>query len=603
MGLKVFIFLPFRQVTMQYFHNMFLRMFGMKTAVVVFFCFAAGFLDAQHADSLFGPPMRIPLVITAGFGEIRPNHFHSGLDFSTAGKPQDVLAAAAGCVSRIKVSVSGYGKALYIDHPEGYTTVYGHLGGFSPDIEAFVLEMQKQTLDYQIDILVDSGRFCFGRGETIAISGNSGSSSAPHLHFEIRDKLQENVFNPLFFGFNSDKTAPEVFSLLLIPRKNLGLVNGSSEILKIPLLKNKAGKRYLSSKIPVPLISGQVALGFEGGDIIGKRGNYSGVYKVRTFVDNREIFRSRVDEFSFDEARAVNAYINYATYKKTKKKFQQCFVPENALIGIYKSAYNRGFYPIEKDTLYTFKLELTDFSGNITEQELKVKGTGLNFSYKYRPPAENHLRIPPAGIIIDKGNFKAIISDRCLYDSSDVKIILRPLAGAFSPLVELGSVYIPLHSSVKLIFKPEIAGNELDKKLCIARKSGTGWDVLSSKWQNNELHASTNLFGDFAVIIDTIAPRITNIPIKKKNPKTRRKEIVPPIKAGEIKLKIVDPISETPSWQAYLDDVFLIPRPAGKDIWTYTIPDNMLSGEHKFIVLARDDYNNESSLTIPLYVP
>ncbi len=575
----------------------------MRLIVIGFLCFSVGLLRAQQLDGLFGPPLKIPLVITAGFGELRPNHFHSGLDFSTAGTSQEVIAAAGGCVSRVKVSVSGYGKALYIDHPEGYTTVYGHLASFRSEIEDYVVQMQTQALEYQIDVLVDSGRFCFKKGETIALSGNTGSSSAPHLHFEIRDKIKENVFNPLFFGYNKDKTAPEAFSLLLIPRKNQGLVNGSSEILRLPLLKNKAGKRYLSPKTPTPVLSGQVAMGFEGGDVIGKRGNYSGVFKLRTFVNEREIYRSRMDEFSFDESRAINAYLNYNQLKKSKKKYQQCYVPENALIGIYKSAYNRGFYSFAKDTVYSFKLELSDFEGNITEQELKVKGTAENFTYRYKPPADNHYRIPPSGASIDKGKFKVVFTDRCLYDSSDVKLILRPQQNAFSPLVELGSIYIPLHSGAKLIFKPENVANGQEKKLCIARKSGSTWDALPTRFINNELVASTTVFGDFSVIIDTIAPKIVNIPFKRRNPKTRKTELISPIQAGEIKVRITDPVSETASWQAYLDDVFLIPKPAGKNTWTYLLPDNLLPGEHVFLIQARDDYNNESSLTISLNVP
>jgi hypothetical protein len=558
---------------------------------------------AQDKADLFGPPMKIPLVITAGFGEIRPNHFHSGLDFSTAGKSQEVIAAAAGCVSRIKISTKGYGKALYLDHPEGYTTVYAHLSSFEPGIEEYALKMQHQAMDYEIDVLVDSGRFCFKRGETIALSGNTGSSTAPHLHFEIRDKYIENVFNPLFFGYGNDFTPPDASSILLIPRKNRGLVNNSESTLRIPLLKNKSGRRFISSKNPVPLVSGHVGIGFEGGDVIGKKGNLSGVYQIRTFLDNKEIYRSRLDEFSFDESRAVNAYIDYSMYRKGKKKYQQCLVPENPLIGIYKSSFNRGFYPFAKDTTHTFKIELKDFAGNTFEQEIPVKSAGNSFSYRYRAPAANHLRIPPGGGTITRGTFTAVFGPRCLYDSSDVKLILHEQPGKLAPLIELGSIYTPLHNGVELRFKLENIPDELKQKICIAKKSGNGFDVLSSSCSGNEVRAVSKQFGDFTLIADTLPPKIIFIQSKKRNPKTRKIEKISPELAGEIKLKITDPVSETVSFQAYVNDVFILPRPAGKETWVFELPDNLPSGSHNFSVFARDEYNNESTFSIPLNIP
>ncbi|MCB0819514.1 MAG: M23 family metallopeptidase [Bacteroidetes bacterium] len=575
-----------------------MRVFQVILALLVF-----QFCRAQVADEEFGPPMKIPLLITAGFGEIRPNHFHSGLDFSTQGKSQEVIAAFEGCVSRIKVSLSGYGRALYLDHPNGYTTVYGHLSSFNPEIETYIIQMQAQALDYEIDVLVDSGRFCFKKGDVIAMSGNSGSSTAPHLHFEIRDKVVENVFNPLFFGYGRDKAAPEAFSVLLFPEEHSGTVNGSANMLRLPLLKSKSGKRYLSSKTPVPIVSGMVAFGLEGGDVIGKPGNYSGIYQLKVFVNEAEIFRSRMDEFSFDESRAVNAYIDYKSKKRYNKKYQKCFVPQNPLIGIYKSSANRGFYNFNRDTLYQIRLELSDFAGNTTSQSFQVKGRSGSGFYKYSPPEENYSRIPPTGGTIKKAGFKAVIGARCLYDTSDVKIIVHPQPGKYAPLVELGSIYIPLHSGIKLAFTPELKQTELREKLCIAQKSGNSWNVLSSTWHNDELQASTKTFGDFTVLIDTLPPVIRQIPVKKRHPQTRKYYVLSNEEAGEIKVKITDPVSENASWQAYLDEQFLIPQPAGKDTWVYKLPVQLNSGKHSFTIQARDEYNNESSFSLELNIP
>ena len=174
----------------------------MRLLVLIFSVFHAMPLCAQWLpDGYFSSPMSIPLMVTAGFGEIRPNHFHSGIDFSTGGKNQAVLAIEKGYVSRIKVSASGYGNALYINHPNGLTSVYAHLSEFNDTLNQYISIIQQQSREYEVDVLPDSSDFPIARQQFIGWSGNSGSSTAPHLHFEIRDQGFENVLNPLFFGY------------------------------------------------------------------------------------------------------------------------------------------------------------------------------------------------------------------------------------------------------------------------------------------------------------------------------------------------------------------------------------------------------------------
>ncbi|MEX1187675.1 MAG: M23 family metallopeptidase [Bacteroidia bacterium] len=550
--------------------------------------------------------MKIPLLITAGFGEIRPNHFHSGLDFSTQGRSQDVLASASGYISRVKVSLRGYGNALYMDHPEGYTTVYGHLSEFSAPLQEYVLKMQRESKDYEIDVLVDSARFNFKQGEVIGKSGNSGSSTAPHLHFEIRDKIIENVFNPLLFGFGDDKTAPAPTSLLIFPKEDYGKVNNSSSYLRLPLYRNsKTGLRSTSSKIPKPKLSGWVGFGFEGGDVIGKPGNYSGMYQVRVLVDELEVFESRMDEFSFDESRSVNCWIDYKEKKRANKKYQRCVVPANPLIGIYKASIDQGYFHFNENRDYKITWEFTDVAGNKTTQSLDVQGSLPNTSFSSSKVPVNHQRIFPDGAVIKyEDQMKVIISKRSLYDTADVKFIPHPQPGKYSPLVEVGSVYLPLHSGMNLKFKPENYPQHIKDKLCIAEKTRGSYDVLSTSWDGEWLSANYKYFGDFEVIADTIAPEIVYLPRKTKNPKTKRLEAQSVADAGYIKIRVTDPVSESFSWQAYLDGEWVLMFPAsGKNTWYLNVDKNLSLGEHTFQVKASDEYNNESSFTLPFSIP
>jgi hypothetical protein len=568
--------------------------------------FLVSTLVGQSIKKLFGPPLSVPLIVTSGFGEIRPNHFHSGIDFSTYGKAQDVLSVADGYISRVKVSLRGYGNALYIDHPGGFTSVYGHMSEFTPELMEYVEKMQRNALEYEIDVIVDSAQFNFKKGQVIGKSGNSGSSTAPHLHFEIRDKVNENVFNPLMFGFVDDKANPTAFSLLLIPKEGYGNVNGSTNDLRLPLLRNsKTNQRYISPKTQTPVLSGWVGFGFEGGDVIGKPGNYSGIYKIVIKVNEKPVFTARFDEFSFDENRAVNAWIDYPLKRKTNKKYQRCVVPANQLIGIYKSHVDQGYFEFNKDTTYTISWELTDMSGNKTLQTLNVKGKSSSPQAKPKSIPTQHVRVYPKGGAINKQDvFKAIFSDRCLYDTSDVKFIVHPSTQHFSPMVELGSIYIPLHSGVELRFKPDIPRVELKEKLCISRKDGTGYDILSSSWDGEWLIAKTKEFGDFQVIADTLAPVITYLPERRKNPKTRRYEDVPIETSKSFRLRVSDPISGDFSWQAYLNQDWMLMKPSSrKNEWYFDFPSNIRSGNHVISVLATDAFGNASSFELSFTLP
>lgn len=539
--------------------------------------------------------MNIPLVVTAGYGEIRPNHFHSGIDFSTQGKNQDVIAIADGYLSRVKVSQTGYGNALYIDHPTGYTSVYAHLDDFSPRIRQFVENMQKNALEFEIDVLVDSALILVKRGQVIGKSGNSGSSTAPHLHFEIRDRIAENTFNPCLFGFAAnDHSAPLIQSLYVIPKNRYGTVNGKRLNLRLPLVAvGKTGKRHVSPKIPKPVLSGWVGFGFEGGDVIGKPGNYSGIYHVQILVDSNEIFRARFDQFSFDESRAVNAWIDYPARVQFKKKIQRCVVPANQLIGVYKSSIDQGYFNFSEDKNYTITYVFTDAAGNQTRQNLQVRGSKSTGSVPKQIIPPNHALVNPEGSVLSSGDqVRVVFSEHCLYDTTVVKFLVKPAVG-ISSTVEIGTKLSPVHSPFQVLIKPKQLSGLDRSKLLIARKSGTGFSVLSTSREGAFLKAGSKEFGEFFVVVDTIAPKITLITAKKKNPKTRKLEALSIQDAGKITLSVKDPVSNHCSFQAYLNDAWVMFSPARKSgEWEYRLPPEMPVGDYQLTVNATDMVGN-----------
>ena len=187
--------------------------------LVVVCLVSESFAQGSSTDMSIISPIKPPYFFAGDFGELRPSHFHSGLDFRTQGKTGiPVYAVKDGYISRIGISSTGYGNALYMNHTDGTTSVYGHLLKFNPAIQEYLREKQYDHESFQINLTPSSGEFHFKKGDIIAWSGNSGSSGGPHLHFEIRDTKSERALNPLFCHLGiTDNSAPKIIALYAYP--------------------------------------------------------------------------------------------------------------------------------------------------------------------------------------------------------------------------------------------------------------------------------------------------------------------------------------------------------------------------------------------------
>ena len=332
--------------------------------LLVKFLLAASFPEKPDDRSLFISPVRIPLSLSSNFGELRTDHFHSGIDIKTQGVTgKEVVAAADGYVYRITVSPGGFGKALYLRHPNGYSTVYAHLEKFTPEIDEYLISRQYEEKSFMVTLWPPKERFRFEQGDVIAYSGNSGSSSGPHLHYEIRKSDGEIPVNPFLFEFGiSDRIKPVIDRLVIYPISKNTLINNQNKTLKLDVSGGN-GKFSLSSKNKIS-ISGPAGFGFRAYDFINNTGNRFSVHSIQLKIDNMQVFNYVMDEFSYNETRYVNSHIDYETYMRDNIYIERAYRLPNDRLSVYRDLTDRGIINFTGNSSHTIELTVSDLHGN-----------------------------------------------------------------------------------------------------------------------------------------------------------------------------------------------------------------------------------------------
>ena len=321
------------------------------------------FGQVNYPKDYFGLPLDIPMYLSGNFGELRPNHFHAGFDIKTAGREGlDIHAVGDGFVSRIKVSPFGNGTAVYIDHPNGYTSVYCHLQKLVGPIADKVKKAQYETKFFEVELFLKAGDLDVTKGQVIALSGNTGSSGGPHLHFEFRDTKTEKIINPLLFGYDKyykDSRTPTVSAVYVYPLDE-STANHSKQPTLLNLSLQKDGS-YLSSKV---LANGKIGFGVTTDDYDTLSRSKNGIYKIQSFLNGTPNFGFQMDTYSFDEMRYINALIDYPKYRKTSQRVQKLFMAQAFPLSIIKTDASNGVLSVLPNMNYVYRIEVSDFYGN-----------------------------------------------------------------------------------------------------------------------------------------------------------------------------------------------------------------------------------------------
>lgn len=532
----------------------------------------------------------VPPALAGSFGELRPNHFHSGMDFRTnqrEGYP--VYAIADGYVSRLRVQNSGFGLAVYLTHPNGYTSVYGHLSRFNPKIAQQVKALQYQKKSYEIDEFPPVTQIPVRKGDIIAYTGNTGSSGGPHLHFEIRDTKTEATINPQLFGFEIPDNIPPVIYSMYVYRLNQKPFNEFTPKQAFQVT-GSAGNYALTPGNTINL-AGEVGFGLITTDKHNGASGTNGVYSIELEVDGKVVFTSAMERFKFENSKAINSHIDYPSFINTRKSIQKSFVDPGNPLGIYSNLVNNGRIDFNDGKLHQLKYIVTDGKGNKSVLPFKVQAdekavvrtpepaAGIAYAYD----VVNEFNTPELKVILPKGT---------LYNNLNFqyKAFPKPAGNAYSGVYQIQNNLTPLHLGFELWIKADSSLDKYKEKALIVSKGGAG---QGGGYDNGYVKATPRNFGSFYIAIDTIPPTLTPLNISDgKN------------MAGISKMsfKLRDNLSGLKSFNGYVDGKWILMEFDSKtaSLW-HTFDGSIAPGKHTLEIIVTDMKDNNRNYSITFY--
>jgi murein DD-endopeptidase MepM/ murein hydrolase activator NlpD len=545
----------------------------------------------QYPTGVFQSPMDTPLFLSAPFGSLRDNHFHSGMDIRTYEKEGlPIYAIADGYVSRIKYSAVGYGKALYIQHPNGYSSVYGHLQNAHGTIAAYIKKYQYEIEQFEFDHFPSADKLTVKKGDTIGWSGNSGGSTGPHLHFEIRDTKTEEIINPQLFGILPvDSQPPTIRKLYTYIFEESGSKQLKSYALNVNnCLFTDSGTIFLDT-VFIPLQC--IGFGVEAFDYhVGRKNEYS-IYGFDVSIDNKRYYQFRLDRFVFAQTRSINLHIDYASYKKDGIRIQKLFTEDGNNILLYPYLRNKGkYYSI--DTLpHWVKIVAYDCMMKPYIVYAIIKPTSAIAIIP--SSAQSGVKCYPNKVTTFKNEcIKVTIPENALYDTLYVQYDqLSKAPNMLSYTHKVHSPNTPLQKNIQLSFQcEETIKPEWYPKLLVAYSGKqNNWRSAGGEYENGYVVTKSNVFGYFALTIDTTPPVI--LPLFKANAFTAD--------SLTLSFKITDDFSGILSYRMLINGKWVLAEyDAKNDLIHYVFDENTPNEKLTIELYVTDKKNNTAEYKI-----
>ncbi|HEY0678019.1 MAG TPA: M23 family metallopeptidase [Chitinophagaceae bacterium] len=559
----------------------------MRTAMI-FICvlkFASAFSQIFETPSYpkgyFRNPLSIPISLSGNFGELRSNHYHMGLDLRTNRVENlPVYAAAEGFISRIKIEPGGFGRAIYIDHPNGYTTLYAHLNNFFPALERYIKQKQYELESWNVQLDLPPGQFPVKKGDFLAYSGNSGGSQAPHLHFEIRRTGDDVNVNPLLFGLPlADNTSPNILRLAVYDRTK-SLYEQSPRIVPV----KKTGNNFTTSPSTIIVSTPKVSFSIGAFDTHSGSTNANGIFESILQLDGQPVVGFRMDNISYNDTRYLNAHIDYRTRSAGGPYLQHLSELPGYIPTIYKQVSGDGVVDLSDGEPHALNVIVRDAYGNASTLTTNIRYDGS--PVKQPADAGGKLFYPLMLDAYEAENAEFFIGETSLYDSVHIRhIVSAPTAaGAVSESHTIGATYIPLQSPVTVRLRPfRSLSPEEKERVVMLRVSGTRKEVQKVEWNNDWASARFREFGVYQLVFDDEPPVIVPVGITDGANLS---------KATRIAFTIKDNNTSFKNFRAELDGQWLRFTNDKGRTFIYTFDEKCPAGDHELKVRVSDEAGN-----------
>ncbi|WP_298880800.1 M23 family metallopeptidase [uncultured Polaribacter sp.] len=562
----------------------------MKQLFLSFLFFSIFIVSSQekYPKDYFRNPLDIPTVLAGTFGELRSNHFHSGVDIKTQGREGlKIYAAADGYVSRIKVAQYGFGKALYITHPNGYTTVYAHISKYADKIQKYVKSVQYKKEKYATgNLFFKSDKFPVKKGELIAYTGDTGSSGGPHLHYEIRSTKTENIINPLLFGLKPKDSKPPTFqSLKVYTLNNSSRINNQKKNFILTLKNTEKGK-YLADRISA---SGLIGFGVSVFDRLNEAPNKNGIFSLEMLVNGKQFYYHDVETFSFSESKFINLHIDYKHYKKYKRRYQKTYKETKNKLSTYENLINNGRINIKNGLNYTIEIIAKDYNGNSSSIKIPIVGKESNTIFSKSKDSTNYKIIAKNFQKFTKEDITVAFPKNTFYN--DLFLNFKVENG----VAKIHTPTIPLNKSFTLTFNVSKYSEEEKQQLYIANLEYPKYPRYQyTRKKDSTFYTTTKTLGTYSLVSDKHKPKINILYFKNNQWISKRKTI---------KVKISDIGSGIKNYRATIDGKWILMEfNHKKGVLTYNFSDKKLLGsKHIFKIVVSDNVGNTNTLSTTFF--
>jgi hypothetical protein len=546
-------------------------------------CIAQFFTARNYPQNYFIYPVVATKSLVANFGELRPNHFHMGLDCRTDQvQNKKILAAAEGYIAKVKIEPWGFGRCIYINHPNGLTTLYAHLNNFYPALETYAKDQQYKLKSWAVFLDIPANLFPVQKGDTIAFSGNTGGSQGPHLHFEIRDTKTDKVLNPILFGFGIPDTIAPFVSKLAVYNRNISTYEQSPKIFSLKKTKDT----FIANPSLIIVNSNKISFGITATDRFNENANRNGIFETVLYENDNPVVGFQLDSIGYYETRYLNAHIDYKVRSSGGGFIEHVSKLPGYNNSVYKTTNGDGVIVMNDTAIHKIRLEVKDANGNTSIVKFDIK-RNINFTEPQKKDQGNYYQqqvFHPGLInIFENDGIRFYLPQNCLYDSMHFQYNETTGKKGYA-VYQLHNTSVPLHSYFPISIK---AATALPNKMVMHRFANGRNDYARAepekyREETDWYKAAFRDFGSFELMIDTIAPNITPIGFRNGMNCSKQSRIVFGVSDNTEEVKFT----------ALLDGNWLRFSNDKGSRFIYNFDEMCPAGEHELKIIAEDQVGN-----------